>query len=65
MGEYPGILQQVGVELRNQYSIGYIPSNPAKDGKFRKVKVDVVDENGSPVKSVVVRAKEGYQAAKG
>jgi VWFA-related protein len=65
MGEYPGILQQVGVELRNQYSIGYIPSNAAKDGKFRKVKVDVVDENGSPVKSVVVRAKEGYQAAKG
>ncbi|PYV86773.1 MAG: VWA domain-containing protein [Acidobacteria bacterium] len=65
MGEYTGILQQVGVELRNQYSIGYIPSNPAKDGKFRKVKVDVVDENGSPVKSVVVRAKEGYQAAKG
>ena len=65
MGEYPGILQQVGVELRNQYSIGYVPSNPAKDGKFRKVKVDVVDETGNPVKSVVVRAKEGYQAAKG
>jgi len=65
MGEYPGILQQVGIELRNQYSIGYVPSNPAKDGKFRKVKVDVVDETGNPVKSVVVRAKEGYQAAKG
>jgi Ca-activated chloride channel homolog len=65
MGEYPSILQQVGVELRNQYSIGYAPSNLAKDGKFRKLKVDVVDENGTPVKNVVVRAKEGYQASKG
>jgi Ca-activated chloride channel family protein len=65
MGEYPGILQQVGIELRNQYSIGYVPSNLAKDGKFRKLKVDVVDENGNLVKAVVVRAKEGYQAAKG
>ena len=65
MGEYPSILQEVGVELRNQYSIGYVPLNPAKDGKFRKIKVDVVDENGNPVKTVVVRAKEGYQAAKG
>jgi Ca-activated chloride channel homolog len=65
MGEYPGILQQVGVELRNQYSIGYVPTNANKDGKFRKIKVDVVDENGTPVKNVVVRTKEGYQAAKG
>ena len=65
MGEYPSILQQVGVELRNQYSIGYVPLNPTKDGKFRKLKVDVVDENGTPVKTVVVRAKEGYQASKG
>jgi Ca-activated chloride channel family protein len=65
MGEYPSILQQVGIELRNQYSLGYLPLNPVKDGKFRKVKVDVVDENGTPVKTVVVRTKEGYQASKG
>ena len=65
IGEYPGILQQVGIELRNQYSLGYVPSNLSKDGKFRKIKVDVVDENGNVVKTVVVRAKEGYQAAKG
>jgi Ca-activated chloride channel family protein len=65
IGEYPGILQQVGVELRNQYSIGYAPLNTIKDGKFRKVKVDVVDENGNVVKDVVVRTKEGYQATKG
>jgi VWFA-related protein len=65
LGEYPSILQQVGIELRNQYSMGYQPQNPSKDGKFRKIKVDVVDENGTVVKNVMVRAKEGYQAPKG
>jgi Ca-activated chloride channel homolog len=65
IGEYPGILQQVGIELRNQYSMGYQSGNPNRDGKFRKIKVDVVDENGNVVKNVVVRAKEGYQAPKG
>ncbi len=65
IGEYPSILQQVGVELRNQYSLGYLSSNPNKDGKFRKIKVEVVDESGTPVKNLVVRAKEGYQAPKG
>ncbi len=65
VGEYPGILQQVGIELRNQYSMGYQSGNPNRDGKFRKIKVDVVDENGTVVKNIVVRAKDGYQAPKG
>jgi VWFA-related protein len=64
-GEYPGILQQVGIDLRNQYSMAYQSTNSNKDGKFRKIKVEVVDENGMVVKNVVVRAKEGYQAPKG
>ena len=65
MGEYPNILQQVGIELRSQYSMGYQSTNPNKDGKFRKIKVEVVDETGTVVKSVIARAKEGYQAPKG
>jgi Ca-activated chloride channel homolog len=65
IGEYPGILQQVGIELRNQYSMGYQPTNPNRDGKFRKIKVEVIDESGTVVKNVVARAKEGYQAPKG
>lgn len=63
--EYLNIMQQVGVSLRNQYSLGYQSTNPNKDGKFRKIKVDVVDENGVTVKNLTVQAKEGYQAAKG
>ncbi len=57
--------------LRNQYSIAYQPSNQAKDGKFRKLKVELVDpatgsllsikEKGKPVKYTVI-AKQGYTA---
>lgn len=65
MGEYPNILQQVGIELRSQYSMGYQSTNPNKDGKFRKIKVEVVDESGTVVKTVIARAKDGYQAPKG
>jgi VWFA-related protein len=65
VGEYPNILQQVGIELRSQYSMGYQSTNPNKDGKFRKIKVDVVDESGTVVKTVIARAKDGYQAPKG
>lgn len=62
--EYPGIMQQVGIELRNQYNLAYASTNPNKDGKFRKIKVEIVDETGTPVKNLVVRTKEGYQAEK-
>ncbi len=69
--EYPGIFQSVGAALRNQYSITYRPSNQAKDGTFRKIKVELVDpqtgdalritEKGKPVKYSIV-AKSGYTA---
>jgi Ca-activated chloride channel family protein len=70
-GEFPGIFQSISSALRNQYSIAYQPSNQAKDGKFRKLKVELVDpangsplrvmENGKPVKYTIV-AKQGYTA---
>jgi VWFA-related protein len=63
--EYQNIMQQVGVELRNQYSLAYQSTNPNKNGKFRKIKVEVVDEYGVLVKNLNVRAKEGYLAPKG
>src|SRR5580704_6591523 len=71
-GEYPGIFQSVSQALRNQYSIAYHPSNQAKDGKFRKIKVElvnpengealkIVDEKHKPIKYSVI-AKGGYNA---
>jgi len=69
--EYPGIFQTIGAALRNQYTLTYRPSNQAKDGKFRKIKVELVDpqtgaelritEKGKPVKYTIV-AKDGYTA---
>jgi VWFA-related protein len=71
IGEFPSIYQSISGALRNQYSITYQPSNQAKDGKFRKLKVELVDpqtgdalrisENGKPVKYSVV-TKAGYTA---
>jgi len=70
-GEFPNIFQSVSAALRNQYSLTYQPSNQAKDGQFRKIKVELVDPqtgaalkitaNGKPVKYNVV-AKAGYTA---
>lgn len=69
--EYPGIFQTIAAALRNQYSLTYKPSNQAKDGQFRKIKVELVDpqtgaalkitERGKPVKYTVV-TKAGYTA---
>lgn len=72
-GELPGIYEQIAGQLRLQYGIGYIPTNPTKDGKYHKLKVDLVDEmgnqlripdrKGKPIKYKVV-AREGYYAPK-
>jgi hypothetical protein len=73
-GEIPGIFQQVAAFLRHQYSISYTPGTGAKDGKFHKVKVELVAPDGSPLtvldqkgkkQKYVVYAREGYQAPKG
>lgn len=50
---------QISEELRSQYTLGYYPTNTAKDGKFRKIKVDT---NNHDFK---VLARKGYYAPKG
>lgn len=57
-GELPGIYEQIAGQLRNQYSIGFIPTNPSKDGRFHKLKVDVVDAQGQPLKIVDQKGKK-------
>jgi Ca-activated chloride channel family protein len=51
----------VATEIGTQYSLGYYPSNKARDGKFRTIKVEV---QGLQDKAQV-RAREGYFAPKG
>jgi Ca-activated chloride channel family protein len=50
----------IGVELRNQYVLGYRPSKPARDGKWRKVRVRLSAPKGLP--PLTVYAKMGYYA---
>jgi Ca-activated chloride channel family protein len=35
----PAISAAISREMRNQYELGYYPSNPARDGKYRRVKL--------------------------
>lgn len=58
--DLPIVAEQIGVELRNQYVVGYRSKNPAHDGKWRKVKVRLRLPKGLP--SLYVRAKTGYYA---
>lgn len=73
-GEIPGVMRSVAEFLRHQYSITYSPTNRTADGKYRKVKVQLVAPDGGPLtvldqkgkkQKVVVYTREGYQAPKG
>jgi Ca-activated chloride channel homolog len=48
--------QEIARELRSQYSVAYISTNPAHDGTFRAIKIEAKDRN------LRVRAKAGYFA---
>ena len=58
--ELADVATKIGVELRNQYVLGYRPTNAARDGKWRKIKVKLVPPKGLPPLSV--HAKTGYYA---
>jgi len=49
--------QDIGEELRNQYSIAYNPTTHQLDGRYHKIKIEVVDRKGYQV-----RARRGYYA---
>jgi VWFA-related protein len=55
------IVSQIASELRNQYSIGYLSSNGARDGSFRRVKIELA---GVSAASARLRYRRGYYAPK-
>jgi Ca-activated chloride channel family protein len=59
LGDLPAAFAKIANELRNQYSIGYYPTNAARDSKYRKIQVKTSRKN------VVLRARPGYRASRG
>jgi len=71
--EVPSDYQQIAEQLRRQYSLGFVPTNATKDGRYHKLKIAVVDEQGNAlevfnekgkkVKYHIV-ARDGYYSPK-
>jgi Ca-activated chloride channel homolog len=55
------VATKIGIELRNQYVLGYRPKNPGHDGKWHKIKVKLIPPKGLP--PLHVYAKTGYYAS--
>lgn len=55
------VATKIGIELRNQYVLGYRPKNPGHDGKWHKIKVKLLPPKGLP--PLHVYARTGYYAS--
>jgi VWFA-related protein len=65
--EYPDIYDNISKQLRNQYSLGFVPSNLKRDGKFHKLRVEVTDldlNKDGKKDGLKARHKKGYYAPK-
>lgn len=60
LNELPDIAAKIGIELRNQYVIGYSPANQTRDGKYRRVTVKLNQPRGLPALRPFWR--QGYYA---
>jgi Ca-activated chloride channel homolog len=58
--ELPDIMEKISIELRNQYVLGYKPSNLVRDGRWRRIKVKLAPPRGLP--PLQVYARTGYYA---
>ncbi len=69
--QMPEIFNDIAQAVRNQYNLAYRPTNSKQDGTYRKLKVELVGENGQPLKvhdqkgkdvKFQIIAREGYNA---
>jgi VWFA-related protein len=70
-GEMPDIFHSINDSIRNQYVLNYTPTNAKQDGSYRKIRVELVDNEGQPLKmqdekhhplKYDVIARDGYKA---
>lgn len=69
--QFREVFSDVGDKVRNQYAISYHPTNRKEDGSFRKIKVELIDDKGYPLRMKNEKGKdvkyqlvyrEGYKA---
>jgi len=67
----PDIFQEINQNIRNKYELVYRPSNAKQDGTYRKVRVELVDDEGQPLRiqdekhkqlKYDIVARDGYKA---
>ena len=70
-GEMPDIFQEINTNIRSKYELVYHPSNTKQDGTYRKLRVELVDEEGKPLRfqdekhkplKYDIIARDGYRA---
>jgi VWFA-related protein len=70
-GEMPDIFQQINQNIRAKYELIYRPSNAKLDGTYRKLRVELVDDEGQPLRiqdekhkplKFDIIARDGYRA---
>jgi VWFA-related protein len=70
-GSFKDAFADIAQTIRNQYTLAYRPTNPKQDGGFRKIKVELVGPDGSPLKmrdekgkdvKYQIIARDGYNA---
>jgi Ca-activated chloride channel homolog len=60
LNELPDVAAKIGIELRNQYILGYTPARAERDGKYHKVNVKLIQPRGLPPLKTFFRP--GYYA---
>jgi VWFA-related protein len=70
-GEMPDIFHQINESIRNEYVLSYHPTNQKLDGTYRKIRVELVDNEGHPLRmqdekhhplKYDIIARDGYKA---
>ena len=71
VGEMPDIFHEINNSIRNQYALTYRPTNTKQDGSYRKIQVELVDDEGNPLRmqdekhkqlKYDVIARDGYRS---
>ena len=71
VGEMPDIFSDINQTIRSKYQLVYHPSNSKQDGSYRKLRVELVDEEGKPLRmqdekhkplKYDIIARDGYRA---